>query len=46
LYQDWVRTTFSVEIPETATEIVKYPAEMGDPETLDPFCSWVELNTG
>lgn len=44
-FQDWVRHTFSVSIPNTAAEIVKHPSEMGDVESLDDFCQWVEKNT-
>lgn len=43
-YQQWVRDTFSVDIPNTANEIVKCPSEMGDVESDDPFCRWVEQN--
>ncbi len=45
-YQDWVKQTFSVSIPRTASEIVKHPSEMGDAESLDDFCQWVEKNHG
>lgn len=45
-YQDWVKKTFSVSIPKTAAEIVKHPSEMGDAESLDDFCRWVEKNNG
>jgi hypothetical protein len=27
--------------PDNALEIVGEPAEMGNPDTRDPFCSWV-----
>jgi hypothetical protein len=40
-YRDWLHSTFGVTIPATAVEIVREPAEMGDPETRDPFCRWV-----
>ena len=43
-YQDWVKKTFSVTIPQTAAEIVKHPSEMGDAESEDPFCRWVVKN--
>lgn len=43
-YQDWVKATFSVTIPQTALEIVKHPAQIGDANSPDPFCRWVELN--
>ncbi|HYE72231.1 MAG TPA: SMI1/KNR4 family protein, partial [Blastocatellia bacterium] len=44
-YQNWVKETFSVSIPEKAIEIVKYPSEMGDANSSDPFCRWVEKHT-
>lgn len=43
-YQNWVKATFSVDIPRTAAEIVKHPAEMGDKFSADPFLTWVEMN--
>lgn len=43
-YQQWVRDTFSVDIPKTAHEIVKCPSERGDLRSDDPFCRWVEQN--
>jgi hypothetical protein len=45
-FQDWVRTTFAVSIPEQATLIVKNPCEMGDTNSSDRFCRWVEQNAG
>ena len=45
-YQNWVTQTFSVAIPKTAAEIVKHPSEMGDAESQDEFCRWVEKHTG
>lgn len=45
-YQDWVKKTFSVDIPKTAAEIIKHPSEMGDENSLDDFCRWVEKNHG
>ena len=45
-YQDWVRSTFNVSIPERATEIVKHPSEMDDTNPPDRFCRWVEQNAG
>ena len=44
-YQDWVRRTFSVTIPQTGAEIVLHPSQMGDAESDDPFFRWVEENT-
>ncbi len=45
-YQNWVKQTFSVGIPKTASEIVKHPSEMGDAESLDDFCRWAGKNNG
>lgn len=44
-FQNWVKQTFNVTIPETASEIVIHPSEMGDANAADEFCRWVELNT-
>jgi hypothetical protein len=44
-YQNWLTQTFDVSIPERANEIIKHPAEMGDTETKDPFCLWVEKHS-
>jgi hypothetical protein len=44
-FQDWVTDTFSVEIPATAAEIVKHPAELGDEDSPDLFWQWVKRNT-
>jgi len=41
-FQEWVATTFSVDIPRTALEIIKHPAQMGDVDSPDVFCRWVE----
>jgi hypothetical protein len=43
-YQAWVKSTFSVTIPQIAAEIVRHPCEMGDNESEDVFCRWVENN--
>ena len=43
-YQSWVKRTYSVTIPQTAAEIVRHPSEMGDSESEDAFCRWVEKN--
>ena len=43
-FQSWVQQTFDVAIPSTALEIVKTPAEMGDANSTDEFCQWVERN--
>jgi hypothetical protein len=39
-YQQWVRQTFNVTIPETALEIVKHPADLGDIDSPDRFARW------
>ena len=44
-YRNWVQTKFGVSIPERATEVVKYAAEIGDTNSPDRFCRWVEQNT-
>ncbi len=44
-FQEWVKTTFSVEIPKTALEIVKHPAEFGDEDSEDEFCRWCQQFT-
>jgi len=43
-YQDWVRTTFGVDIPEDAAAIVQYSDEMGTEDSPDPFNRWVAEN--
>ena len=40
-YQEWVRDTFSVTIPQTALEIVQHPCEMCDPNAEDRFTQWL-----
>ena len=44
-YQNWVRQTFSVTIPQTAAEIVVHPSSMDDDDSDDPFNRWVKVNT-
>lgn len=44
-YRAWVENTFDVTIPSTALEIVADPAEMGDAETADIWCRWVNAAT-
>jgi hypothetical protein len=41
-FQKWVEKTFGVTIPETAAEIVKHAAEMGDTDSEDLFFRWTE----
>lgn len=38
-FQNWVRTNFQVEIPQTGSEIVTYPLE--EPNVNDPFLNWL-----
>jgi hypothetical protein len=45
-YQEWVVKTFDVSIPRTATEIVKHPDRMDDPNPTDAFARWVAANVG
>jgi hypothetical protein len=40
-FQEWVREIFKVDIPRTALEIVKHPADMGDTDSRDEFWRWV-----
>lgn len=44
-FQDWIKSTFKVEIPQTASEIVKTTASMNDESSLDPFHTWCNLNS-
>jgi hypothetical protein len=43
-FQHWVKDTFKVDIPATAAEIIRHPSEMGDMDSKDEFCQWVEAN--
>ena len=45
-FQEWVKKTFSVTIPQTASEIVRHPSHIGNKTSNDPFCQWVEKNNG
>jgi hypothetical protein len=40
-FRDWLSGAFGVTIPATAMEIVREPVDMGDRDTSDPFCRWV-----
>ena len=40
-YRRWVESTFDVTIPTTASEIIPRPAEMGDADSGDLWCEWV-----
>jgi len=44
-YRHWVTTTFNTTIPATALELVPAPAEMGDTDTQDVWCQWVNAAT-
>ena len=39
-YQNWVKSTFKVNIPNTALEIVKHPATLNDSDSEDVFLNW------
>ena len=39
-FQNWVKETFKVTIPETALEIVNYPSSMDDDDSEDEFWNW------
>lgn len=41
-FQNWVKNTFKVDIPETASEIVKHPASMDDEQSEDRFFNWCQ----
>lgn len=41
-FQNWVKQTFKVDIPEIALEIVKYPATMDDESSEDEFFNWYQ----
>ncbi len=41
-FQSWVANQFNTIIPKLALEIVKFPAEMGDTNSQDQFCQWLE----
>jgi len=44
-FADWVLTTFDVTMPARGSEIVKHPSQMGDIESPDRFCQWVQRQT-
>lgn len=45
-YQEWVRTEFRTTIPATASEIVRHPSLMSDPDPADPFARWTSEHAG
>ncbi len=40
-FQTWVKKTFKVKIPKTASEIVKHPDSIDGARSEDPFWNWV-----
>lgn len=40
-FQAWVRSTFEIDIPSKASDIVAHPDDMDCPGSLDPFNRWV-----
>lgn len=40
-YRRWVETTFNTVIPARAIDLIPAPAEMGDADTDDVWCRWV-----
>ena len=45
-FQEWVKMTFDVEIPLTASVIVKHPALMDNESSADAFFNWCQKYTG
>ena len=43
-FQNWVKETFNVTIPQTALEVVKHPAQIDDDESEDAFFNWCKKN--
>jgi len=41
-FQSWVKSTFNVDIPKTALEIVKNPATLNDDASEDAFFNWYQ----
>ncbi|MBX0289496.1 hypothetical protein K3G63_03555 [Hymenobacter sp. HSC-4F20] len=39
-FQEWVKSTFNVSIPQNALEIIKHPAKMDDDASEDEFFNW------
>lgn len=44
-FQNWVKETFHVTIPETALEIVKHSSSMDDKDSKDEFWNWCQKFT-
>ncbi len=40
-FRTWVETTFDTTIPATGFDVVRDVAEMGDTDTTDVWCRWV-----
>lgn len=45
-FRNWLQDRFSVTPPETALDIVQHPAEIGEQDSLDPFCRWLQTQAG
>jgi hypothetical protein len=45
-YQNWLKSTFGVTIPERAIDIVKHVAHIGDKDSPDEFNRWVSRYVG
>lgn len=41
-FQEWVKKTFNVKIPDIGLEVVKYPATMNDKNSEDEFFNWYQ----
>ncbi|GLY04155.1 hypothetical protein [Actinoplanes sp. NBRC 101535] len=41
-FRDWLWRTYGATAPAIALDIVPEPAEMGDEDTKDPFCRWID----
>lgn len=41
-FQNWVKSTFNVDIPKTASEVVQNPANMDDESSEDDFFNWCQ----
>jgi hypothetical protein len=43
--RSWLRLR-GATVPRAARELVPFPAEMGDTDSADPFCAWLEQVSG
>ena len=43
--REWLRLR-GATVPSTARELVPFPAQMGDTDSADPFCAWLEQVSG